>query len=95
MKKKTKIVHTTGNRSGFVVLVGGDDNPALLRVDERAAVGGTHTKASTKAATIFLKKGRAQREAKKYVDTVFKQTELEPWYIVQAVGLEDKDHVTI
>lgn len=102
--KKTKRIKTTGNRNGFVVLVSGDDNPALLRRDQRGPGGYQRVKGWTsggkqkgrrrgKCATTFTHEGTAANAGKDYAAAVFKKTELEIFYCVIPVGPEDTDHI--
>ena len=87
MKRKTKLVHTTGDKLGYVVVV---HNPAgLLRRDERNRVGGPITKSGKKAATVFRTRGAAVRAGNKYVKGS------RGTFTVFAVGSDDKDHVTV
>lgn len=101
---KTKVIHTTGDRSGFVVMVGGDDNPGLLRRDGRAPGGfrrvkgfisGMRKRNRGQCATVFKHEGTALRAGDAYAAHVLKKTELEIIVTIFPVGNEDTDRVRV
>lgn len=90
MPPKTRTVHTTSKRTGYVVACCPDENIKLVRFDDRqvgkyALVG----EAGGRTGTIFDTKA----EAKNAADGAFKNHPETGWWTVLAVGPLERNRI--